>query len=100
MGRDLGGEFQRYEGTYIIRILNVSQANEALRNLANGKDKVAYINALMKASITGPVPINDKTLQEMPYKVYRQLMDSVLELNESSSEEANFLPSSPSAIPQ
>jgi hypothetical protein len=55
---------------------------------------------LMKASITGPVPINDKTLQEMPYKVYRQLMDSVLELNESSAEEANFLPSSPSAIPQ
>jgi hypothetical protein len=97
IGRELGGEFEPYEGTYVIRILNVSQASEALRSLANGKDKVSYINALMKASIDGPVKITDQTLQEMPYKVYRQLMDNVLELNETSVEEANFLPSSPSA---
>ena len=98
--RDLfpGGEYEPYEGSWTIRTLTVSQANEALRNLTAGKDKIAYLNALMKASIDGPVKITDQTLQEMPYKLYRLLMDNVLELNESSAEEANFSPSSPSTI--
>lgn len=99
ISRDLGGEYEPYEGSYIIRTLNVGQANEALRNLTAGKDKVAYINALMKASIDGPIKITDQVLHEMPYKLYRLLMDNVLELNESSAEEANFSQSSPSTTP-
>jgi hypothetical protein len=97
--RNWGGEYEPWEGTYQIRTLTVSQASEALRSLTNGKDKVVYINALMKASISSPVPINDASLRDMPYKLYRLLMDKVLELNESSVEEANFLPSSPSTTP-
>jgi hypothetical protein len=97
---EIGTEYgSAYRGTYKIRSLTVLEANQALRNLANGKDKVAYINSLMEASVTGPVPVSDKTMREFPYKLYRLLMDKVLELNESSAEEANFLPSSPSTIP-
>jgi hypothetical protein len=89
----------KYQGTYHISTLTVAQANEALRNLASGKDKISYINALMKASVTGPVELTEKTLQELPYRLYRELMDKVLELNEISAEEANFWPNSPSATP-
>ena len=97
--RSWSGEYEPWEGTYQIRTLTVSQAYEAFRSLANGKDKVVYINALMKASISGPVSITDTSLRDMPYKLYRLLMDKVLQLNESSAEEANFLPSSPSTTP-
>jgi len=97
---EIGTEYgNAYRGTYKIHSLTVLEANQAFRNLANGKDKVSYINALMEASVTGPVPISDKTIIEFPYKLYRVLMDKVLELNESSAEEANFSPSSPSATP-
>ena len=96
----IGSEYgNAYHGIYKIRSLTVLEANQALRNLANGKDKVAYINSLMEASVSGPVPVSDKTIREFPYKLYRVLMDKVLELNESSAEEANFSPSSPSATP-
>jgi hypothetical protein len=95
----VGPEYGLYAGTYRVKSLTVAEANLALRNLANGKDKVSYINALMEASVTGPVPVSDKTIREFPYKLYRLLMDKVLELNESSAEEANFLPSSPSTTP-
>ena len=97
---EIGAEYgDAYRGTYKIRSLTVLEATQALRNLANGKDKVAYINSLMEASVSGPVPVSDKTIREFPYKLYRVLMDKVLELNESSADEANFLPSSPSTTP-
>lgn len=97
---EIGSEYgSAYRGTFKIRSLTVLEANQALRNLANGKDKVAYINSLMEASVTGPTLVNDKTIREFPYKLYRVLMDKVLELNESSAEEANFLPNSPSTTP-
>ncbi len=97
---EIGQEYgSSYRGIYKVRGLTVLEANQALRNLTNGKDKVAYINALMEASVTGPVPVSDRTIREFPYKLYRVLMDKVLELNESSAEEANFLPSSPSTTP-
>ena len=88
-----------YAGTYRVKSLTVAEASLALHNLANGKDKVSYIDALMEASVTGPVPVNFKSIKEFPYKLYRLLMDRVLELNESSADEANFLPSSPSTTP-
>jgi hypothetical protein len=93
---------EKYHGTWHIRTLTVEQAGAALRNLASGKDKVAYINALMLASVAGPVDLlgNSNELQKMPYRLYRELMDKVLELNETSAEEANFSPSSPSATAQ
>jgi hypothetical protein len=89
----------KYQGTWHVCSLTVEQASAALRNLAAGKDKVAYINALMVASVTGPVELRDNgsAIKEMPYRLYRELMDKVLELNETSAEEANFSPSSPSA---
>jgi len=97
---EIGAEYgSAYRGTYKIRSLTVLEANQALRNLANGKDKLAYINSLIEASVTGPVSFSDKTIREFPYKLYRVLMDKVLELNESSAAEANFLPSSPSTTP-
>jgi hypothetical protein len=91
----------QYSGTYVVKALTVPEANPALRKLADGKNKVSYINALMEASVRGPVPINESTLTsaEFPYKLYRMLMDKVLELNETSAEEANFSPSSPSTTP-
>jgi hypothetical protein len=90
----------KYHGTWHMRSLTVHEAGEALRNLAAGKDKVAYINALILASVAGPIEINGKGIQEMPYRLYRELMDKVLELNETSAEEANFSQSSPSATQQ
>jgi hypothetical protein len=90
----------RYHGTWHVRSLTVYEAGEALRNLAAGKDKVAYINALMFASVSGPIEINSKGIQEIPYRLYRELMDKVLELNETSAEEANFSQSSPSGTRQ
>ena len=89
----------KYHGTWNVRTLTVEQAAVALRNLASGKDKVAYINALILASVAGPVDLlgNGNAIQQMPYKLYRELMDKVLELNETSAEEANFTQSSPSA---
>jgi hypothetical protein len=91
---------ERFHGTWRVSSLTVSEAAEALRSLANGKDKVAYINALMIASISGPIEINSKGIQEIPYRLYRELMDKVLELNETSAEEANFSQSSPSETQQ
>ncbi len=93
---------EKYHGIWNVRTLTVEQAAAALRNLASGKDKVAYINTLMLASVAGPVDLlnaNPKGLQEMPYRLYRELMDKVLELNETSTEEANFTQSSPSETP-
>ena len=94
-----GREYEPWEGTYKIYAINVSMAAEALRGLAHGKDKVAYINALMRASIKAEVQLTEQSLANMPYKLYRLLMDKVLELNETSAEEANFTQSSPSATP-
>ncbi len=90
----------KYHGSWRVRSLTVEEAGVALRSLAAGKDKVAYINALMVASVGGPVVLDAKGLQEMPYKLYRELMDKVLELNETSAEEANFSQSSPSETQQ
>src|SRR5260370_20622716 len=89
----------KYHGVWRVRSLTVEEAGAALRNLTAGKDKVAYINALLVASVGGPVVLDPKGLQEMPYRLYRELMDQVLEINETSTEEANFSQSSPSATP-
>ncbi len=100
------GEFEPYEGTWKINVITVSQASEAFQKLtsgANSRNKVDYVNALMIASIDAPwtnTKLNTQALQQMPYKIYRMLMDAVLELNETSVEEANFTASSPSATPQ
>ena len=90
----------KFHGIWRVRSLTVEEAATAFRNLAAGKDKVAYINALMLASVAGPVELTPKGVQQIPYKLYRELMDKVLELNETSAEEANFSQSSPSAIQQ
>ncbi len=98
-----GREFEPYQGEWKINMISVSQASEAFQKLTSGpssRNKVDYVNALMLASIEGPRKLSLEEFQRMPYKLYRMLMDAVLELNETSVEEANFTASSPSATPQ
>ena len=91
-----------HAGSYDIRALTTREADEALRKVvSNSKDKIGYVNALMTASITGPHgPMTLKTIPELPYQLYRRLMDKVLESNETGEEEANFSQNSPTVDPQ
>ncbi len=93
---------KEYAGCYTIRAVSTREADDALRKVANNsKEKVAYINALVIASVVGPNgPLTMKTIPDLPYQLYRRIMDQVLELNETAEEEANFSQNSPSADPQ
>src|SRR5713226_10335626 len=90
---------KEYAGSYTIKALSTREADDALRKVAgNSKDKVAYINSLLVASTTGPNgPLTLKTIPDLPYQLYRRIMDQVLDLNETAEEEANFSQNSPSA---
>jgi len=85
---DYGAE---YAGSYKIRALSWKEGQEMIRKATKSKDPLEYIQDLISASVTGPVPLTIEKQGDVPLGLMRRLTDMTLKLNDLSRHETSFL---------